>query len=754
MRNRLSALGLFLAAAATVYAGGEGRIIRQDGLPMLAIGGRPVVPLGTAMIRVWLDPSLTSPMLGETRRASETGIHLHVVETSRQGLPWPEKFRPREYVYLDRLVDAVLTRDLDGSILLRLNATFVPEDWANEHPEEMAVDTGGAPLGWPSLSSPIWRQGLEEEIRGLCQHIREAQYGKRIIGFILDGMHIGQWRYESLRAGDWSPAGLGDWRQWLRRRYGRVEQLREAWNDEGVSFETAAPPEGLAETEEEAAEEAMHLLDPSAPGVQRNIDYRLYSSERIEETAERVAGWFKAYSDGRLVGLSYGHAMELAPAEDFPALGHYCLSRLLSSPNVDLIVAPYSYDGRDPRSFGPHPPGPAEAIREAGKLVIFQDDTRTHLAEPGPLRYASNMPESLNLIRRNMGRAIVGAAGHWFFDAEGQGWLDTQPMWEAQAAMRTIYQKAIEGRTLSQASEAAIVVDEDSIPYMAESPDLALPLLADQRNDFARAGISCGWYLFSRLEEIPRSVKVFFFLNAFAVDAEKAARTRRFLEERRGVAVWLFAPGVVGAEGFSAEQASALTGIRLGVVKQCVPLAQRFADAGYPLRVSAYPILRYVAQYPPADLPPLGPMVFANPDQEGCLTLGRYEIADNMAGLAVKRMEGGWTSVFCALPRPGIGLIRGVSEYAGAHIWTQASDLAVHVGGSFLSVHCAKAGRYAFLLPEGATAVADLIRMASLPIDLTQGGRFWADLEAGQYSLFYVSRGGAKTAPTGGGPPS
>ncbi|MCX7012567.1 MAG: hypothetical protein NTW86_08395, partial [Candidatus Sumerlaeota bacterium] len=283
-------------------------------------------------------------------------------------------------------------------------------------------------------------------------------------------------------------------------------------------------------------------------------------------------------------------------------------------------------------------------------------------------------------------------------------------------------------------------------PYFAESPELALPLLFDQRGDFARAGVAYGTYLFSRLEDIPRSVRVYFFLNAFAVDEARAAKVRRFLDERKGVAVWLFAPGAIREGGFSAQGAWALTGLPLSVSTQATT---------HSLNLNALPnspVLKYIRELPPARTPPLAPTVYVKPNAEGCVTLAPYDLSGGPGALAAREMEGGWVSVFCALPRPGIGLIRGLAEYAGAHVWTDSSDLAVRAGGCFLSVNCARDGRYEFRLPRPADRVVDLLRAQSLPLDgpapagevEPRADRFSADLKAGEYSLFLIQYAGAE----------
>ena len=89
----LSVIGPALFVASSTWAGAPVKIRIDGGAPSLDVGGEYLPPLGSAMVRVWLKPEMTGPMLSEARKAGEAGAHLHVIEPSRRGLAWTEDIR-------------------------------------------------------------------------------------------------------------------------------------------------------------------------------------------------------------------------------------------------------------------------------------------------------------------------------------------------------------------------------------------------------------------------------------------------------------------------------------------------------------------------------------------------------------------------------------------------------------------------------------------------------------------------------------
>ena len=83
---------------------------------------------------------------------------------------------------------------------------------------------------------------------------------------------------------DYSKPMLAYFRSFLKTKYGSVSELRKAWNDQTVSFDTASiplPPERLtAFSNDPTANKALkYLLDPASE--RRVVDYNMCMAQVV-----------------------------------------------------------------------------------------------------------------------------------------------------------------------------------------------------------------------------------------------------------------------------------------------------------------------------------------------------------------------------------------------------------------------------------------------------------------------------------------
>jgi hypothetical protein len=96
-------------------------------------------------------------------------------------------------------------------------------------------------------------------------------------------------------------------------------------------------------------------------------------------------------------------------------------------------------------------------------------------------------------------------------------------------------------------------------------------------------------------------------------------------------------------------------------------------------------------------------------DDSEALPLGRLikqHTRSGPIGLAVKE-QGGWKSVFCAVPNLPADLLRHVARFAGVHIYSDRDDL-VYADRRFLALHTLAAGERRIPLTR-ATRVRDAL---------------------------------------------
>lgn len=129
-----------------------------------------------------------------------------------------------------------------------------------------------------------------------------------------------------------------------------------------------------------------------------------------------------------LVGFNAGYLYALAYLQGST---HLNLSTVLSSPDIDFIVAPYDYQYSRLLSSPFLPPGPIESTLLHDKLWITEDDTRTSLADADAFKFSTNTADDVFLMTRNVTSAIQHRSGLYVFDLPNKGWFLSTPIWNA-----------------------------------------------------------------------------------------------------------------------------------------------------------------------------------------------------------------------------------------------------------------------------------------------------------------------------------
>ena len=138
----------------------------------------------------------------------------------------------------------------------------------------------------------------------------------------------------------------------------------------------------------EAEQQAVEVVDAIA-GIARNV--------KAESGSRLLVKVFYGYNTGLGVRRAAGR--------------HHALGRLLASPDVDMIAAPYSYaEGSRQLRTSMLPQTTIDSIRLAGKLAVVEDDTRTHVSYPTSFGYAQTSEDSAVLLARNALTSVLRGA--------------------------------------------------------------------------------------------------------------------------------------------------------------------------------------------------------------------------------------------------------------------------------------------------------------------------------------------------------
>lgn len=594
--------------------------------------------------------------------------------------------------------------------------------WLHAHPEAAMLRPDGTPVPWVSPASAEWRDEASRLLSDCLKRIQGSPYANRFIGVHITSQVCGEWFYpETNEFLDYSQANAIAFRAWLKKRYINDKGLRRAWGDDSVSLSSATIP--MPDARDAAAWGPFR--DPI--GHKPAMDYQRYSSELIADDIAHFAKAAKQAMKGRgLVGAFYGYTLEvggIAP-RSLAHSGHLALGKLLDCPDIDLVHAPYSYLDRELGNPA-HMHLPLDSAPLHGKLVVIEEDSRTHSAQhvaeeglaSGNVAVSTTLEETLAVNRRNIANALTHRAGMWYFDVLADGRWSDKEFWASATLTRRLFAEA-RAPDLFQ-PQIAFVVDEDGIhtmqattyPYLVESLSL-------WRKELDRVGTPVGYYLQSDLPRLPESIHVMVLANAYSITNDERRALDKFLG-KGGTVVWTFAPDIWGDSGADVARISAVTGMNVSV-----------RDGSGPLRIKSE-----VTQES-WELGEDWKLRFEVTSTENVHAMARYDGTDSVA-VAATPFKGG-ISVYTAVPRLPIGILRWIGENSAVHFYRDSPGM-VGLFGPYLVVHTTDARRHTFTLPEKVRTIERVVPFESIPF-ATNADTWQDDLPANATAIYRITK--------------
>lgn len=434
--------GICLVAGMTgVFTAGAVETARVEmigGVPTMVFDG---VPVRARIFWSRTDTTLPSGIKGnpalEPQVKLAAGADVNMVSFLFRDW-WKTPDGKWDYRRLDEICDRILAANPHALLIPRpgLNA---PKWWLEQNPDEAIVWKNNNPQQkangwcWASPASARYRREACEAMAEFVRHMEE-KYGASVVGYHPYGQNTGEWFTPNTWLGgdaDFGRAGLNAWRVWLKMKYATDAALRLAWGNGEVTLGTAQAPSSELRREVQAAP----LLDPGKnKRDQMLIDYNTFFQTQMTDTILAIAKTVRTATRGKkMVWFFYGYSFEFAGVAKGPAASaHYNLRALLNSPDIDAICSPMSYFDRVPGGGGPCMLT-AESVAAAGKMYIYEDDTRTPLAKndhfPGYESGSDSVAEAQALLRRNLGQSAVRNCGLWWMDLGGSGWFNDARLW-------------------------------------------------------------------------------------------------------------------------------------------------------------------------------------------------------------------------------------------------------------------------------------------------------------------------------------
>ncbi|MDP6358301.1 MAG: hypothetical protein QF473_24495, partial [Planctomycetota bacterium] len=743
-----------------------------EGNPTLHIDGRPVPPI------------LWSSSYGNYRRYSEyaaTGVKLF--RPIFQGSPIcapgeEEEFYPWWFAQVDRLLSAAVGVDPEVKLLPAVWMDPNPQ-WLFDRPSEQMLGGRGqlvVPLNLfvpdrgqvrPTFMSQAWRRDGGRAVSRLVKHMSAQPYASNVIGLCFLAGRAGenywggnernafineQGRYdakprEQWDAGDFSMAARRTFRDFLISRYRTEHALQQAWRQKDFRFDDILEP---ARFDREKVCDALvwahkpeghgSLRDPLEPGVGTlPADYYQCYSEAMIDTFAAWGRAAKTASGGRLItGCYYGYAIPQLFTSVPGFHGHTAVARACRTPHLDFYVSPSEYNSAR-RAGGPlwgH--NIVDSLRLHTKLWIYEQDSRTYLAEHMPKTFSRR--ETIEVFKRDAAAAITRGVGWWYYEfAQGQGgsgareWFIDPAIANFARHIKKVYDHALTLPDRGPSAQIAVFYHGNSLTaqdIFTPTPQVNITIgRLTLVNGMQRVGAPYDLYNLSDIPRLKKSgllrqYKMCLFLNPFYLSAEERGWLK-LCKNRGRTLVWLWAPGL-SQEGkkLSPEHVSKVTGMP-GIKWLHRKAAQTYrlsstdhpVTAGLPdgLEISAVP-------FPPGGTwarfgNEVWPIIYVDPKTAGRGThvLGHWliegKVREDMAALCVRTVrrlgKTKWNSVYAAVPYLTPELMRNIARFAGVHIYRDSNEI-LFAGRHFVALHTGKERATGDLRLPARTTVYDV----------------------------------------------
>jgi len=590
-------------------------------------------------------------------------------------MPWPRPGQPVAWTTADRQCQAVLDANPHALLVPRIGMG-PPGWWRAAHPDDMMVwDREPVKHADAVVASPTYRHDAAMHLAALVRHLEE-KFGGHMAGYHPCGQNTGEWFYQDTwgpALNGYSRASLDAWRRWLGDRYKTDTALRAAWHDPRTRLSDVAIP---APPARRSAPNGL-LRDPARE--QALIDFAEFQQQMMADCVRALAHAVRSASRGKkLVVFFYGYVFEFGAIHNGPATsGHYALRRVLQCPDIDILCSPISYWDRGLGQSAPAMTA-AESVALAGKMWLYEDDTRTYRATgrfPGWQSGADTIQQTNNLLLRNTSQCALRNFGTWWMDLGASGWFDDARMWEQMRRLETLDRALLEHPRAFR-PEVAAVIDSASMLRVAYGGDaVTRPGVYEVRRALGRMGTPYGQYLLEDVIAGRVKAKVYVLLNAWCLSASQ----RRALRDatRGSLCVWCYAPGYLEPDRVRKIANDALTGFQLR------PVTPRHSAARPTPSAIQLEMTEPLGQK--KRIEPLLAAADARPNE----TLATY--ADGSVAVALRKTPDG-QSMFVGPPGLTSQLLRIACRRAGVHLFT-AVDCNVYRNGPYLVLHAAQDGR-------------------------------------------------------------
>jgi hypothetical protein len=602
--------------------------------------------------------------------------------------------------------NALINADKQALLMPRLGLN-APDWWCKEHPDQLELFSDGKSDMFASWSSKLWLSEACQALREFIEYCNKTGLADHILGYHICVGASGEWCYNGCMRDDildFSSPMQERFKEWLKETYSNEDELRKAWKDDSVTFDTASVP-----SEEEQIKTDWFQFRDVSKGM-KVIDFFACLNETSASSApilcqtakiacnrEKIAGVFYGYLATKAwnAGLFEPKGFVNHKFSAYQRSGHLALSKILKSTDIDFISSPYDYLFRNIGGVGDFM-SMTESITQSGKLYWFEDDTRTHTYRGSLYGEAFSLDESISILRRNFGHNLTDYSAIWWME-QGIGdhsWFHSPEIQAELGRLNRIWEKSLELERTTPTAEVAVIFDEKGPMSESLNNDLDWAMIYKQRvYGLSRMGTPYRFHLLTDLVEgkMP-DYKLYIFLNCFYLTSAERAEIDKKIKRNGNVALWLFGAGIGNETGLSLDNMTALTGIKFSSLDSVWELTCSIRNYNHPITQGLG-----ADTFFGTDLR-IGPIITVSDSEAVTLGLLIFNQGRNEPGFAVKDF-GDWKSVYSTAPNLPADILRNIARYAGCHIYNEANDV-IYANQHFVCIHSVQGGNRRISLPK------------------------------------------------------
>lgn len=639
----------------------------------------------------------------------------------------PQGYDP-QYFGVDESAEYALAGDPDAYLMVRFTPS-PPTSWKALHLNEYALTEAVTTPGSPSLASDLFWEAMARVSTTIVQYCESRPWADRLMGYtnfhVTEGTHMPVdlgWLY------DHNPVMVTRWRTFLQAKYHTEEALQKAYGDEAPTFDTmqvprdplrGAVPDVTNMLYWQPAQQNQGLRDYLE--LQRDLWHERFRQicAAMEDGVDRRVVFLydalKQTQQGWNLGAFFHEKISWSPAyaEVMAGSGHISVAPLLDTPGCDGLMTPLDYQARGIGGVC-EAEGIADSVVLRGKYYFAEMDQRT--VPLGEIDYGTprNDREFAALTWRNFATAWTRGFNAYLFDIGG-GFYDTDARHDIIGRQIEMIKDSLYWPHENMPGIAMIIDDTAVLETNGSGNFLNEAVMWEQKMGIARCGVPFRIYLFDDLllDDFPDH-RVYYFPNLFRVDEERLEVLENKVFQDGRVVVWGPGSGISDGQQISTASATALTGFEFDLMP--VNTQRRIVLTNFDHSITQDLDPAAIIGGPLA----YGPILFPTDGLDLGMAWTKWQC--NQVGLAVKTFgkgaagdqvgkvmqgEGDYAAVFTtAVPLPA-DLWRGISRYAGAHVYCDDNEVVL-ADNSLVAMHSMKSGTKRLALP-GNHKVTDLI---------------------------------------------